>query len=107
MDVSTAAAGVGGVMANKGAVAVSLLYEATPLCFVCSHLAARSERVKIRRDNYMKIIKGTPACVPTDNTPKPTMPLLFLLFVGVIALDWTGRAGVLACSQISNWATEA
>jgi len=45
--------------ANKGAVGVSFCFEETPFCFVCSHLAARAERLEERRDNYARIIKGT------------------------------------------------
>jgi endonuclease/exonuclease/phosphatase family metal-dependent hydrolase len=50
------ATGIGNVYGNKGAVAISLQFNETSICFVGSHLAARDERIRERNQNYMDIV---------------------------------------------------
>eukprot|EP01006_Ploeotia_vitrea_P051449 TRINITY_DN67561_c7_g3_i1.p1 TRINITY_DN67561_c7_g3~~TRINITY_DN67561_c7_g3_i1.p1 ORF type:complete len:1104 (+),score=605.94 TRINITY_DN67561_c7_g3_i1:110-3313(+) len=57
VDGQTVACGVGDVLGNKGAVAVSFRYEETQFCFVVTHLVARAERLTQRRDNFIKIMR--------------------------------------------------
>lgn len=57
-EFSVKKTGLGGMAANKGAVAVSLLYSSTTLCFVCCHLAAGHGNVDERHQNYKTIFKG-------------------------------------------------
>eukprot|EP00005_Dracoamoeba_jomungandri_P002552 CAMPEP_0174256092 /NCGR_PEP_ID=MMETSP0439-20130205/5350_1 /TAXON_ID=0 /ORGANISM="Stereomyxa ramosa, Strain Chinc5" /LENGTH=941 /DNA_ID=CAMNT_0015338551 /DNA_START=472 /DNA_END=3293 /DNA_ORIENTATION=+ len=54
----TEATGIGNVIGNKGAVGVSFRFNQTKLCFVGSHLAARVERIYVRNENYVNIVKG-------------------------------------------------
>ncbi|WPK24192.1 hypothetical protein PUMCH_001457 [Australozyma saopauloensis] len=49
--------GLGGMSANKGAIAVSFNYSKTLLCFICSHLAAGQGNVDERHQNYKSIAK--------------------------------------------------
>ncbi len=58
LETDTLACGVGDVLGNKGGVAVSFKISDTSLAFVNSHLAARATRVKERRENYQKIVRG-------------------------------------------------
>jgi Endonuclease/Exonuclease/phosphatase family 2 len=67
IDSDTLATGVGDVLGNKGAVAVSFDYDDTSLCFVCSHLAARAERVPQRAEMYSKIVRGIKLGHPDHN----------------------------------------
>ena len=55
VEVGHKATGLGGVVGNKGAVAVSLRLRDTALCFVNAHLAARPERVEERNSNFAGI----------------------------------------------------
>lgn len=55
--MDTIATGVGDVLGNKGGCGISFAYQESNLCFVACHLAARSERVVQRAENYMKILK--------------------------------------------------
>ena len=55
VEVGHKATGLGGVVGNKGAVAVSLRLRDTALCFVNAHLAARPERVEERNGNFAGI----------------------------------------------------
>jgi len=57
-ESGTVACGVGDVLGNKGGAALSVRYEDTSLVFVTSHLAARAERLKERRENFLKIVTG-------------------------------------------------
>jgi hypothetical protein len=66
LDKATVATGVGGVIGNKGAVAISLSVFETKLCFVGCHLAAREERVLDRNENYREILRGIKLCQPFD-----------------------------------------
>ncbi|CDK26474.1 unnamed protein product [Kuraishia capsulata CBS 1993] len=50
--------GLGGVSANKGAVAVSFAYSETKFCFVASHLAAGLNNVVERHHDYKTISTG-------------------------------------------------
>lgn len=50
--------GLGGISANKGAIAVSFNFSKTLICFVCSHLAAGLNNVDERHQNYKAIAKG-------------------------------------------------
>ena len=54
--IAEQATGMGGIMGNKGGVAVGFTFkDSTRFCFVGSHLAARCKRLKERRQNYMDI----------------------------------------------------
>eukprot|EP00468_Gymnochlora_sp_CCMP2014_P015405 CAMPEP_0167770134 /NCGR_PEP_ID=MMETSP0110_2-20121227/17742_1 /TAXON_ID=629695 /ORGANISM="Gymnochlora sp., Strain CCMP2014" /LENGTH=817 /DNA_ID=CAMNT_0007659261 /DNA_START=477 /DNA_END=2930 /DNA_ORIENTATION=+ len=58
IQAHSVACGVGNVVGNKGGAAVSFhLYESR-LCFITSHLAARSERIEERRNDYRRICRG-------------------------------------------------
>ncbi|SCU91378.1 LAMI_0E05644g1_1 [Lachancea mirantina] len=50
--------GLGGMSANKGAVAVRFTYSATKFCFLVSHLAAGLENVDQRHHDYKTIVKN-------------------------------------------------
>jgi hypothetical protein len=50
--------GIGDVMGNKGGAAVLFRFDNSSICFVCSHLAARFEKVAERLDDYHKIIES-------------------------------------------------
>lgn len=47
--------GILGKMGNKGAVAVRLRLHASPLCFVCCHLAAHQEECQRRNQDYSDV----------------------------------------------------
>ncbi|KAJ2211580.1 hypothetical protein EV179_005391 [Coemansia sp. RSA 487] len=57
--VQTASVGCGimGMVGNKGAVAVRMMYRDTPLCFVCSHLAHDALQVDKRNAQFHDICK--------------------------------------------------
>jgi len=58
--VSSVATGVGGVMGNKGGVAVGLVYRGvTSLAFVSCHLAARMGKAMARAGDFADIVRGT------------------------------------------------
>jgi len=59
VEAHTVATGVGDVLGNKGGACVGFHYEDTSLAFFCCHLAARASRVPQRRENFLKIVKGT------------------------------------------------
>lgn len=50
--------GLGGVSANKGAIAVSFKFSDTAMCFVSSHFAAGLTNIEERHHNYKSLIKG-------------------------------------------------
>eukprot|EP00475_Leptophrys_vorax_P043579 TRINITY_DN8433_c0_g1_i1.p1 TRINITY_DN8433_c0_g1~~TRINITY_DN8433_c0_g1_i1.p1 ORF type:complete len:616 (+),score=135.44 TRINITY_DN8433_c0_g1_i1:71-1849(+) len=52
------ATGVGDILGNKGGVAVLFRYDDSTFCFVGSHLAARREHVKERRQDFLKIVES-------------------------------------------------
>jgi phosphatidylinositol-bisphosphatase len=60
-DVRSASAGVGlmGMMGNKGGVTIRMNIHDTPICFVCSHLAAQRENVEGRNSDFKNIIERT------------------------------------------------
>mmetsp|Transcript_10875 Transcript_10875/g.17420 ORF Transcript_10875/g.17420 Transcript_10875/m.17420 type:complete len:1031 (+) Transcript_10875:195-3287(+) len=57
IEAQHVACGVGNVVGNKGGVAVSINLYDTKLCFVTCHLAARSERLDERRNDFRRICK--------------------------------------------------
>lgn len=61
LNVRATSAGVGmmGVMGNKGGVSVRMVVYDSPLCFVCSHLAAHRENVSGRNADFRNIIEKT------------------------------------------------
>lgn len=56
-EAATVACGVGDVLGNKGGASVFFRYEDTTICFVTCHLAARAERIKERRQDFLKLTK--------------------------------------------------
>ena len=60
-DIRTTSTGVGslGVLGNKGCVAIRMNVYDTPLCFICSHLAAHLENVQGRNADFKNIIDRT------------------------------------------------
>ena len=69
--------GVGNVLANKGAVAISMRIAGRSFCFISCHLNAHQERVEQRNKDYSRISKGlklpsacfTSTAPPTDTSP--------------------------------------
>jgi phosphatidylinositol-bisphosphatase len=57
----TVATGVGGLLGNKGCAATYLRVAASPVLFICSHLAAREERLADRNRDYQRILRGVAA----------------------------------------------
>jgi len=53
-DVKT---GMGGATGNKGAVAISLTFKASSLCFIASHFAAGQSQISERNNDYSEAIK--------------------------------------------------
>lgn len=51
--------GIGGVVANKGGLVCRLDFAGTTLCFISSHLAAHSHKLKQRNDNCQEILRET------------------------------------------------
>ncbi len=58
VQTASKATGLGNLYGNKGAVACSLHYHNSSICFVNAHLAARPERVADRNANAGDIIAG-------------------------------------------------
>ncbi|KAJ2885193.1 hypothetical protein H4R27_001564 [Coemansia aciculifera] len=58
-DVQATSVGCGimGMVGNKGAVAVRIVYMDTPLCFVCSHLAHDAAQVDRRNSQFHDLCK--------------------------------------------------
>ena len=44
-------------LGNKGAVAISLTYRSSSLCFLCSHFAAGQSQISERNNDYSEAIK--------------------------------------------------
>lgn len=49
--------GLGGATGNKGAVAIRFVYNATSMCFVCSHFAAGQSQVAERNADFAEITR--------------------------------------------------
>ena len=52
------ATGIGNMIGNKGAVAISFQLNESRFCFVGSHLAAHQTKVELRNANVREIVKG-------------------------------------------------
>eukprot|EP00035_Acanthoeca_spectabilis_P037140 m.43685 g.43685 ORF g.43685 m.43685 type:complete len:674 (+) comp8459_c0_seq2:216-2237(+) len=59
VDMRKSRTGIGGVVANKGGLVCKLNFAGTTLCFVSSHLAAHSHKLKQRNDNCQEILRET------------------------------------------------
>ncbi|GAB5372451.1 hypothetical protein AAMO2058_001666500 [Amorphochlora amoebiformis] len=57
IEAQHVACGVGNVVGNKGGVGISFSLYDTKVCFVACHLAARSERLDERRNDYSRICR--------------------------------------------------
>ncbi|KAF9919635.1 inositol polyphosphate 5-phosphatase [Linnemannia zychae] len=57
VDSSTVATGIGGIVGNKGAVAVSVYLGSTSLLFVNAHFTAHQSNTLARNNDYKKIIQ--------------------------------------------------
>ncbi|CAI7782892.1 unnamed protein product, partial [Closterium sp. NIES-53] len=58
VTATSEATGIGHVIANKGAVSVSLKFWDTSFCFVNSHLAAHEGHCMTRNDNYREVMRN-------------------------------------------------
>ena len=56
--------GLGGLLANKGGLAMSFWIGDTSICFVCSHLAAHQGNIDRRNSDTAHIIEGI--CLTKD-----------------------------------------
>jgi hypothetical protein len=65
VSTSTVATGFAGIVKNKGASAVSIVVNGTKCLFICSHLAARPERVQQRKTMTAEILKGLKLMSPS------------------------------------------
>lgn len=77
---ATVATGIGNVLGNKGATAVSLCINNTSFCFVGCHLAAREERFEQRCVNVQQILAGLAVQQPAGHAPDTWFDYVF----------WTG-----------------
>ncbi|KAI8055346.1 Endonuclease/exonuclease/phosphatase [Syncephalis plumigaleata] len=57
VESAEVATGIGGMIGNKGAVGISVLFGETSLLFINSHLAAHAERTSQRNQDYARIEK--------------------------------------------------
>ncbi|KAI9239836.1 MAG: hypothetical protein BYD32DRAFT_434517 [Podila humilis] len=57
VDSSTVATGIGGIVGNKGAVAVSVYLGSTSFLFVNAHLTAHQSNTHARNNDYKRIIQ--------------------------------------------------
>ncbi|KAI9598106.1 Endonuclease/exonuclease/phosphatase [Syncephalis fuscata] len=57
VESAEVATGMGGMIGNKGAVGISVLFGETSLLFINSHLAAHAERISQRNQDYARIEK--------------------------------------------------
>ncbi|KAG0274468.1 inositol polyphosphate 5-phosphatase [Linnemannia exigua] len=57
VDSSTVATGIGGIVGNKGAVAISVYLGSTSLLFVNAHLTAHQGNTQARNSDYKRIIQ--------------------------------------------------
>jgi hypothetical protein len=67
VSTSTVATGFAGIVKNKGASAVSMSILGTKCLFICSHLAARPERVHQRKTMTADILKGLKFLSPSGS----------------------------------------
>ncbi|KAJ2747790.1 hypothetical protein GGI20_000260 [Coemansia sp. BCRC 34301] len=116
-DVQSTSIGCGimGMVGNKGAVAVRMVYQDTPLCFVCSHLAHDAAQVDRRNAQFHDLCKrlqfaakdGAPAADPlvplAHNRPPPLVTVFdhsYLLWIGDLnyrlAIDTGDMADIMA-----------
>ncbi|KAF9193594.1 inositol polyphosphate 5-phosphatase [Haplosporangium sp. Z 767] len=57
VDSSTVATGIGGIVGNKGAVAISVYLGSTSFLFVNAHLTAHQSNTQARNNDYRRIIQ--------------------------------------------------
>ena len=82
--------GIGGIVKNKGAVAISLEFDGVSLCFLSCHLAAHQTKCDDRNKMYKKLCKNI-------KVGWPKQPLLgqfhFLFFMGDLnyRVDYFGK----------------
>ncbi|KAF9573437.1 inositol polyphosphate 5-phosphatase [Mortierella alpina] len=57
VDSSTVATGIGGIVGNKGAVAISVYLGSTSFLFVNAHLTAHQNNTQARNNDYKRIIQ--------------------------------------------------
>jgi hypothetical protein len=67
VSTTTVATGFAGIVKNKGASAVSMSINGAKCLFICSHLAARPERVQQRKSMTADILKGLKLVSPTGS----------------------------------------
>ncbi|KAI7823998.1 Endonuclease/exonuclease/phosphatase [Kickxella alabastrina] len=74
--VQTASVGCGimGVVGNKGAVGVRLVYGDTPVCFVCAHLAHDAAQVERRNAQFHEVCRRLVFAPDDAGWPDPLVP---------------------------------
>ncbi|KAJ1887461.1 hypothetical protein LPJ66_009105 [Kickxella alabastrina] len=74
--VQTASVGCGimGVVGNKGAVGVRLVYGDTPVCFVCAHLAHDAAQVERRNAQFHEVCRRLVFAPDDAGWPDPLAP---------------------------------
>ncbi|KAF8977033.1 inositol polyphosphate 5-phosphatase [Entomortierella lignicola] len=69
VDSSTVATGIGGILGNKGAVAVSVYLGSTSFLFVNAHLTAHQTNTNARNSDYKRIISELQLNDAPKNSP--------------------------------------
>jgi inositol polyphosphate 5-phosphatase INPP5B/F len=58
IDITAKPVGLGGQLANKGAVVCRFQLDSSSLCFVCAHLAAHQKAIERRNQDYFQILSS-------------------------------------------------
>jgi hypothetical protein len=82
VSTSTVATGFAGIVKNKGASAVSMAINGTKCLFICSHLAARPERVTQRKTMTADILKGLKLPSPSGSDLFPEAAFAHIFWFG-------------------------
>ena len=66
LRIGQVSCGVGNLLYNKGAVSISFVMHGKRIGFICAHLAARTERIRERNANYLRIDSCMAAALNLD-----------------------------------------